>query len=92
MITSKTAQALNRYFESLRVLGYRKNCDVRKLLVLVFVEEILTGDMSEFVSPEDISVFNSVLDCISGDCLIDRMSIGSSMCFNSPYNISSGSC
>ena len=38
-------EAIKRYFHSLSVFGYKKYSDVAKMLLLLYIEEILSGNM-----------------------------------------------
>lgn len=64
--------AIERYFNSLSKFGYKKYSDVNKLLVLLFIEELLTGELSFFINECDYRSIINVLYCIFGStCLID---------------------
>ena len=41
-ITSLSVASINNYFHTLSVLGYKNYNSVNKLLVLLFIEELLT--------------------------------------------------
>lgn len=71
-VTNILYEALNRYFHTLSVLGYKSYNDVNKLLVLSFIEEILTGEMSYFISEDDLKILSNTLNYLQGStCLID---------------------
>lgn len=71
-ITNISFKALKRYFHSLSVLGYRNYADVNKMLILLYIEEILTGEMALYITEEDLRVISNALNCLYGStCLID---------------------
>ena len=71
-ITNISYEALKRYFKSLAILGYMKYEEVDKLLVLLSIEELLTGPLSIYITEEDYKVILNALDCLYGStCLID---------------------
>lgn len=64
--------AVIRYFTTLSQFGYKKYSDVDKLMVLLFVEEILTGEMAYLVTQDDYKVIVNALYCLMGStCMID---------------------
>lgn len=66
-LTNKVFEALERYFYILSKQGYKDYCEVNKLLVISFIEELLTGPMSSMVTEEDYWV---IMSCLEGSCLI----------------------
>lgn len=71
-ITIKTHEAFTRYFNILSKLGYMNYSDVNKLLVISFIEELLTGDLSSFIDEKDYRSIINVIYCISNNtCLLD---------------------
>ena len=71
-ITNISFEALQRYFHTLSVLGYKSYNDVGKMLLLLYIEEILTGEMSFYVTEEDLRTISDALNCLYGStCLID---------------------
>ena len=71
-VTNIANEALRRYFNALSKLGYKDYNDVAKLLVLLFVEELLTSEFSFYVTEEDYRSITNALYCIMGNnCLID---------------------
>ena len=69
-ITNDTFDATQRYFSVLSHMGYKPYKDVNKLLVLQFIEELLTGDMSFFITEADYNAINNALYCLYGTCMI----------------------
>ena len=71
-ITNISFEALQRYFHSLSVLGYRSYIDVNKMLFLLYIEEILTGEMAFYITEENLRTISGALNCLYGStCLID---------------------
>lgn len=71
-MTKISSTALERYFHTLSVFGYKSYDDVGKLIVLLFLEEILDSELGEFVTEEDYRTIINVLYCLMGNsCLID---------------------
>ena len=77
-ITAISSEAFERYFNTLSKLGYKSYSDVDKLLVLSIIEDILSGELSFFVTEEDYRSITNALYCIMGNnCLIDLPSYDS---------------
>lgn len=71
-ITAISSEAFERYFNTLSKLGYKSYSDVDKLLVLSIIEDILSGELSFFVTEEDYRSITNAIYCIMGNnCLID---------------------
>ena len=71
-ITAISSEAFERYFNTLLKLGYKSYSDVDKLLVLSIIEDILSGELSFFVTEEDYRSITNAIYCIMGNnCLID---------------------
>ena len=65
-------EAITRYFTTLSQFGYKSYSDVDKLMVLVFMEEMLAGELSYFVTEEDYRYIINALYCLAGStCMID---------------------
>lgn len=70
-LTSLSVDSLNRYFHTLSVLGYKNYNSVYRLLILLFIEELLTGELSIFINEDDYRVIINLLYCLYGsDCMI----------------------
>lgn len=67
---NEVSSALNRYFSTLSHTGYKSYNEVDKLLVLIFMEELLCGPMSEFITEEDYKHIYSSIVCLQGSCMI----------------------
>ena len=70
----EVSSALNRYFSILSYTGYKSYNEVDKLLVLIFMEELLCGPMSEFITEEDYRSIYSSIVCLQGSCMIPYLS------------------
>lgn len=65
-------EALTRYFTTLSKFGYKKYSDVDKVLVFLFIEELLTGELSYYITEDDYKHIINFLYCLLGStCLID---------------------
>lgn len=70
--TKVTLEALNRYFNTLAKFGYKNYNSVNKLIVLTFLEELLSQENSVFVTEEDYNDIISAIYNLSGTtCMID---------------------
>ena len=71
-ITNTAIEALRRYYDSLSKFGYKKYNDVEKIIVLLFLEELLSYNYFGFITEEDYEIIVKSLYCVSKDtCLID---------------------
>lgn len=71
-ITKISFEAIKRYFHTLSIFGYKSYGDVNRMLLLLYIEEILTGEMAFYVSEDDLRIISGALNCLYGsDCLID---------------------
>lgn len=71
-VTNIANESLSRYFNTLSKLGYKNYDDVTKLLVLLFIEELLTSELSLYVTESDYRSITNALYCIMGNnCLIN---------------------
>lgn len=68
--TNKVYDAVNRYFSVLSHIGYKSYSEVDKLLIMSFIEELLDGPMSQFVTEKDYIVITNGLYCLYGTCMI----------------------
>lgn len=69
-LTNDVYKAINSYFSTLTYSGYKPYTEVDKLLVYSFVEELLTGPMSIYVTEDDYTSIINSLDCLYGTCTI----------------------
>lgn len=68
-ITEDVSKALDRYFNKLNIIGYESFCSVNKLLVYIFIEELL-NNFRECITEEDYNSISKALNCLYGSCLI----------------------
>ena len=69
-LTNKVFESLDRYFYILSKRGYNNYCEVNKLLIVSFIEELLTGAMASMVTEEDYDIVTKVINCLGGSCLM----------------------
>lgn len=70
-VTNTSYEALTRYFHTLSVLGYKNYDEVTKMVVLLYIEEIFSTVLGNFVTDKDYRTISNVLHCLYGDtCLI----------------------
>ncbi len=63
--------SLTSYFSVLSKFGYKNYNDVYKLILVLFIEEILHGNYIDFIEEKDYKVISNVLTCILGtSCLL----------------------
>lgn len=64
-------EAVSRYFNHLSNVGYFKQSDVNKLILVTFIQELLDQDFRGLVSEDDYDAINRALYCLYGSsCLI----------------------
>ena len=62
---------VSNYFKALSLFGYKEYKEVNKLLVLLFIEELLRSSLSIYISEEDYKAITNILYCLFGStCLI----------------------
>ena len=62
---------VSNYFQALSTFGYKGYKEVNKLLVLLFIEDLLRGPFSLYIDEEDYKTITNVLYCLFGStCLI----------------------
>lgn len=69
-ITVQVYNALMRYFNTLEHTGYKSISQVNELLVYCFIEELLSGPLSYYITNKDYKVIQDALYKIYGTCLI----------------------
>lgn len=72
-VTKISEKAVEKYFSILSELGYKKYSDVNKLLVLLFIEELLSSqDFLFYIDEKDYKTITNALYCLYGKgCIID---------------------
>lgn len=64
-------EGLNRYFNTLKVFGYKSYGQVDKLLILLLIEELLNSTYKFFITEEHYKIIDKALYCLFGTtCLI----------------------
>lgn len=64
-------ESLTRYFTSVKEYGYVKDRDICKLILLLFIDEILNGYFEFPLEEEEYSLLQNTLLCLEGsNCLI----------------------
>lgn len=62
---------VSNYFQVLSTFGYKGYKEVNKLLVLLFIEDLLRSSFSLYIDEEDYKTITNVLYCLFGStCLI----------------------
>lgn len=69
-LTNEVYNAVNKYFSVLSHIGYKSYSQVDQLLIALFIEEILYGPMSQYVTEEDYNTINNSLYCLYGSCML----------------------
>lgn len=62
--------SIDRYFSTLSHTGYKSYNEVYRLLIFAFIEELLYGPLSTYITEEDYKHISKSLDCIYGSCII----------------------
>lgn len=71
-LSNITQEVFTRYFNTLFNIGYSKDSNLNKLLLLSILEEILDSELSYFVTEQDYKSIINAIYCIMGNsCLID---------------------
>ena len=69
-IIDVAVKALQKYFTTLSYLGYIKDEDVKKILVLLLLEELL-NQWYPFVTENDYRIISKSLYKFGNDCIIE---------------------
>lgn len=71
-LTTIVSEGLSRYYNTLSNTGYKSYKEVNKLILLIFIEELLQDNiLSLYISDKDYNIINSALSCLYGtSCLI----------------------
>ncbi len=69
-LTTITSHSTNQYFNLLSYVGYLKQTEVDKLLVISFIEELLNSDLAFSITEQEYKLMMQVVFCLIGDsCL-----------------------
>lgn len=71
--TLKTLDSINKYFDILSKTGYVNYSVVDKLLVMSFVDALLTSPLAEFISEEDRGIILKKIEYLYRECLISHL-------------------
>lgn len=64
-------QAIQRYFSSLSVFGYKNENDLKKLLIFLYLTDMLQGPFTQYITEEDYNLISRSLYCLYGTtCLL----------------------
>lgn len=70
-ITKETYEALSRYFTALSQSGYMPYGEVDKLLVFLYIQELIEGKYNVTITEQDYKILQESLYCLYGStCLI----------------------
>lgn len=70
-IELEETNTLDKYFEVLKHTGYYNYKDVKKLIVLDFIRDILSDTYNMYITEEDYTSITDLLYCLFGStCLI----------------------
>lgn len=69
-ITGNVFESLQRYFSTLTHTGYKSYDEVYRLIIYTFIEELINGPMSEFITDDDYGIIYKSLNCLYGSCTI----------------------
>lgn len=69
-LTNEVYNSVNNYFSVLSHIGYKPYNEVYQLLVFTFIEEMLYGPLSQYLTEEDYNSINNSLYCLYGSCMI----------------------
>lgn len=71
MVRDTAYKGVVNYFNALTKYGYKNYQDTYKLLLLLFIDDLLTGPLSIYVTEEDYRIIDKALYCLYGSsCLI----------------------
>lgn len=69
--TKQASDILENYFNILSQTGYYKYSSVYKILVFLFIDDILNTEMNSFITEGDYKLMIDILECLYGyECLI----------------------
>lgn len=69
-LSNDVYNSVERYYNTLKYSGYKSYEEVYKLLIYIFIEELLTGELSEYVTHEDYDIISKILYYLYGTCMI----------------------
>ena len=70
-VTEQASDILENYFNILSQTGYYNYNSVYKILVFLFIDDILNTEMNTFITEEDYKLMTDILTCLyDSECLI----------------------
>lgn len=69
-LTNEVYSSVNKYFSVLSHTGYKSYAEVDELLIFTFIEELLYGPLSQYITEQDYNIITDSLDCLYGSCMI----------------------
>ena len=70
-IPEQLMQTIDNYYNILEQTGYYNYSSVCKILVLSFIDDLLSTEFNSFISEDDYKLIADILNCFtSSDCLI----------------------
>lgn len=69
-LTNEVYSYINNYFSVLKYTGYKSYNEVNKLLACIFIEEMLYGPMSKYITDKDYDKITNAMQCLYGSCMI----------------------
>lgn len=91
-ITKQTYRAVRNYFNVLGEAGSVTKSTTEKLTALVFLEDILTGDLSRHITTTDTDLLRRFLYCLSDGCIIGHIRPNDIACNYTDNYLSSYAC
>lgn len=70
MVTEEAYNAVTNYFSALSHIGYKPDSEVNKLVAFTFMEEMLYGRLSEYMTEEDYNTIRDSMECLYGSCMM----------------------
>ncbi len=65
-------EAIIRYFTTLSQFGFKQYTDVERIMILFFIEEMLTHEFADFITEKDYRDIVNALYCLYGStCMIE---------------------
>jgi hypothetical protein len=68
--TNEVFDSLERYFSALSHIGYRSYKQVDNMITVLFIEELLDGQLSQFITEDDYRSISNAIECLHGTCMI----------------------
>lgn len=70
-VTEQASDILENYFNILSQTGYYNYNSVYKILVFLFIDDLLNTEMNIYITEEDYNLIADILECLySFECLI----------------------